>query len=317
MSRQYKASIDAATLATVTVTWNPGLDLLSAQLRELPTVTHKIIVDNASSTVVAEKIEALVSQLPNAVLLRNSENLGLAAAINQGVKHASALTPQAKFVLLLDQDSTPMPGSIETLIGAFETLAASGNNIGCAGPLLRDPDTGLTHGFHQCTRWRWKRVYPTPGSVQPVACANLNGSGTLVPMALFTKLGGLDESLFIDHVDTEWAFRVLANRYSLWGIPSAVFEHHMGQASTRFWFFGWRVWPSRSPQRHYYLFRNAVALMRRQYVPQVWKWWAVAKLMLTAGRTFICGPQRGQQLFNMAHGIVSGVHIRQASNDLS
>ncbi|WP_081609342.1 glycosyltransferase [Zestomonas thermotolerans] len=209
----------STTLATVTVTYNPALAELEAQLRALPSSSPKVIVDNASQTECWIEVEALVSQFQNVHLIRCDTNLGLAAAINQGVQWLATLTPTPEFVLLLDQDSEPKPGSITALLEAFRSLKAKGYRVGCVGPLLEDPDTGLTHGFHQSTRWRWTRAYPATDSPLPVPCANLNGSGTLVPIALFEQLGGLDESLFIDHVDTEWAFRVTAHGYSLWGIP--------------------------------------------------------------------------------------------------
>lgn len=151
------------------------------------------------------------------------------------------------------------------------------------------------------------RAYPPIGSTSPVPCSNLNGSGTLVPITLFQQLGGLDKKLFIDHVDTEWAFRVMAHGYSLWGIPNAVFNHSMGQASVRFWLFGWRVWPVRSPLRHYYLYRNAAMLMKRPYVPLVWKAWAAIKLLLTGTVMAITGPSRCQQIKNMWRGLRQGL----------
>lgn len=276
-----QSHIDVSTLCTITVTFNPDIALLEAQFRTLPQACSKFIVDNASSEGLFEQIQLLVGRTPNAHVLRNDSNIGLAAAINRGVQVASVSYPAPEFVLLLDQDSEPRAGSVETLVAAFRALECDGQHVGCVGPLLLDPQTRQTHGFHQCTRWRWKRVYPSMESAIPVPCVNLNGSGTLVRIELFLQLGGLDEPLFIDHVDTEWAFRVLGAGYTLWGIPNAVFIHRMGQKIARFWFFGWQVWPSRSPQRHYYLFRNAVALIRRPYVPRVWKTWAVAKLCLT------------------------------------
>lgn len=295
-------AIDTETLATVTVTFNPDLPLLEAQLSALPADCIKVIVDNASRPELFAALQTLANGMPNTCVLRNDANLGLAAAVNCGVHAVVELSPKTEFVLLLDQDSEPQSGSVEALLGAFEAIEATGQKVGCVGPSLRDPDTGLGHGFHQCSRWRWKRVYPPAGSTEPVACANLNGSGTLVRVKLFLQLGGLDEAFFIDHVDTEWAFRVLAAGYTLWGIPNAVFDHRMGQASMRFWWFGWRVWPSRSPQRHYYLFRNAAALMRRPYVPAVWKTWAVAKLILTAAVHGLHGDRRREQLQQMWRG---------------
>ena len=293
-------------LSTITVTFNPSLLELKAQLEALPASCIKVIVDNGSAVQQWEQLQTLKNQFQNLHLIRSDTNLGLAAAINRGAHWLARLMPAPEFVLLLDQDSEPQPGSIAALRTAFEQLQAAGNKVGCVGPLLTDPDTGLTHGFHQSTRWRWTRTYPLEGSATPVPCANLNGSGTLVPLALFQQLGGLDELLFIDHVDTEWAFRVMAHGYSLWGVPNAVFKHSMGQASVRFWLLGWRVWPVRSPQRHYYLYRNAAMLMRRPYVPGVWKAWAAIKLLLTTVVMGITGPARGEQITNMWRGLRQG-----------
>lgn len=298
---------DELSLSTVTVTYNPDLASLEAQLGALPESCVKIIVDNASRPDLLAAVEALAGRSRNVRLLRNASNLGLAAAINQGAREAAALQPPPRFVLLLDQDSEPRPGSIEALVAAFRTLEEGGSRVGCVGPTLLDPETGLTHGFHQCTGWRWRRAYPPLGSTKPVPCANLNGSGTLVPLLLFQQLGGLDEALFIDHVDTEWSFRVLDAGYQLWGVPEATFEHRMGQVSLRFWWFGWRLWPSRSPQRHYFLFRNATILMRRHYVPLVWKFWAVVKLALTAAVSGLFDVQRRAQLRNMIRGVGAGI----------
>lgn len=297
-------AFDAAAVATVTVTFNPELALVQAQLAALPPQSLKLVVDNASRACVLQDIQTLVSRTPNARLLRNSQNLGLAAAINRGVRVVGEAAPAARYVLLLDQDSEPTPGSIEDLVAGFHALQARGERVGCVGPALLDVTTGLRHGFHQCTRWRWKRVYPAVGSQEAVRCANLNGSGMLVPVGLFIELGGLEEGLFIDHVDTEWSFRVQARGYRLFGISQAVFRHRMGDASRRIWLFGWRVWPVRSPRRHYFLYRNAAILMRRSYVPRVWKVWAVAKLWMTVCIALVIGPRRFAQMCAMFCGLL-------------
>lgn len=298
---------EPASLATITVTHNPAQPELYAQLNALPACSIKVIVDNASAPQCIAEIESLADRFENVILIRNTVNLGLAAAVNKGAQWLTSQKSNTEFVLLLDQDSEPMPGSIITLVSAFHELQSAGNNVGCVGPLLEDPDTYLTHGFHQSTGLRWTRAYPKPGSAIPLRCINLNGSGTLLTLELFQQLGGLDEKLFIDHVDTEWSFRVLAHGYELWGIPNALFKHSMGQKTVRFWLFGWKLWPVRSPQRHYYLYRNAMILMRRPYIPKVWKIWAVAKLLLTALAATLTGPSRGQQLAYIWQGVREGL----------
>ena len=290
-------------LASITVTYNPQLDLLERQLEALPPDIPKIVVDNASSNV--EELAALLVRLPHVKLLRLPTNVGLAAGLNRGLEAAARLEPQLPLVLLLDQDSVPLPGSVQTLVETFHELEAAGEKVGCVGPALLDPSTGLSHGFHRIVGWRWKRAYPSREAA-PMVCSNLNGSGTTGRLSLFRKLGGLDESLFIDHVDTEWAFRVQQAGYGLWGVPGALFEHSMGMGSLPYWFFGWRIWPVRSPGRHEMLFRNALRLMFRSYVPFTWKVWGLVKLVMTLAVTMYRGPQRADQLRSMVSGVISG-----------
>lgn len=297
-------------LAVVTVTFHPDLQKLKAQLAALPVDSSLFIVDNASDPEELEGIRRLVASRPKTFLLEHAENLGLAAAANRGAAHAREQVESYDLLLLMDQDSEPQPRAIEDLISAFLKIEGQGRCVGCVGPNLVDATTGLQHGFHAVRGWRWVRVFPDPGSMAPLSCANLNGSGTLMRMSLYQAMGGLDETLFIDHVDTDWAFRVSAAGFELLGIPSALFKHSMGERGVRFWCFGWHVWPQRSPQRHYYLFRNACYLLRQPYVPRVWKFWAVVKLLLTMLVYVVFDPRRVSHLKNMLSGVRSAGKIR-------
>lgn len=297
-------------LVSVTVAYHPDLGMLERQMRRLPEDCLKVVVDNASPPHVQLAIGQLLATFANTMLHLNRHNAGLAAALNQGVRLAVAARPDARRLLLLDQDSEPAVGSIATLLAAYEQLARAGVRVGCVGPELFDPGTGMTHGFHVADGWLWRRVLPGPGASEPVPCTNLNGSGTLMSIELFRELDGLDESLFIDHVDTEWAFRVLAHGRLLFGIPGARFVHPIGIGSRRIWLFGWRVWPERAPHRHRFLFRNTVTLMQRSYVPAVWKFWAGIKMLLTLHVVMVVGPQRRAQLLAMVRGALDGIHSK-------
>lgn len=300
-------------LACIIITYHPDLTTLTRQIAQIPPPCALVIVDNASSPPVLHGIEAITHERERFAIICNPTNNGLAKAINQGVRNAAARWPDVDFALLLDQDSIPQRGSIEWLLEQEVRFAQTSPPTACVGPSLFDPVTNLTHGFHRNDHWRWKRVYPDIRTGPPVQCDSLNGSGTLVRISVFRQLGGMDESLFIDHVDTEWSFRVLAAGYQLYGIPRAVFEHHMGDASRRIWLFGWRVWPMRPPHRHYYLYRNAVFLMRRNYVPGVWKTWAAIKLLFTAAVHLLIDPQRWAQLRNMFRGVRDGITTTSGS----
>jgi rhamnosyltransferase len=290
------------------VSFNPDIERLRSQLESLPEAIGLVVVDNASQEPLVKALRALLLARRNTTLIENTRNVGLGAALNQGARHAMAQSPAADQLLLLDQDSVPEPGAVERLLGAYLELHAAAKDLGCVGPSLLDNTTGLQHGFHRIEGWRWTRVYPSAAdSHAPIPCSNMNGSGTLVGAALFRELGGLDDSLFIDHIDTDWSFRVLQSKHTLLGIPDAVFEHCMGERGLRFWLGRWRVWPQRSPRRHYFLFRNAIWLMKRDYVPFVWKAWCVAKLILTLMVHSVVDPLRRQQVACMLEGIRAGL----------
>lgn len=300
------SACDSSELAVVTVTFNPDLAILAAQLQQLPPTAIKILVDNASGAELRAGLRRLAQGRCDVHLLENNENVGLAAALNQGAELAGRVATGVRYLLLLDQDTEPDTGQTEALLAAFLTLRRADASLGCIGPRLLDADTGLEHGFHQMTRWRWIRRYPSADSTTPIPVANLNGSGTLMQMELFRLLGGLDADFFIDHVDTEWAFRVTAAGYRLYGVPQVRFRHRMGVASIRYWFFGWRLWPYRSPRRHYFLFRNTARLLRRPQVPGLWKALAPVKLVATFALHLLFDGERCGQTKQMLKGLRDG-----------
>ena len=240
-----RLEVGLSHLATVTVTYNPDLAVLERQLSQLPADAVKVFVDNASNVEILSGLRTMLLENPNAILLENADNQGLSAALDRGVRYVLDSAWDCSLVLLLDQDSEPETGSIQCLTRMLATLVSAGLMPGAVGPQLRDADSGSFHGFHQMTNWRWSRAYPSVVESQPIPVASLNGSGTLMPLAVYLHGGGLDHTLFIDHVDTDWSFRLLDKGYSLWGVPEAVFRHRMGERGLRYWLAGWSM-PLRS-----------------------------------------------------------------------
>jgi rhamnosyltransferase len=299
--------IRVGELASVTVTFNPDIALLERQLLALSEVARIIVVDNASEPASREALRRLVSTVDHAVLIENAQNIGLAGALNAGIARARSPEMLCRAVLLLDQDSVFSVDTPNGLVTALNQVQAATGVLCCVGPVLVDPGTGLPHGFHHVEKeWRWARAYPGPDA-KPFPLANLNGSGTTMMLELVAEIGDLDAAMFIDHVDTEWSFRVTSRGFGLFGIPWLSFDHRMGERGRRFWLFGWRVWPERSPLRHFYLYRNTIWLLRRGYVPLVWKAWAVVKMMLTLMVVMLSDPRRGVQLRMIWKGIRTGM----------
>ena len=295
-----------ANLACITVAYQPNISVLRRQLNQLPYQSLKIVIDNASDESTRVELRTLLSKITRTTFKEHPENIGLAAALNTGLELAEA-HENITHVLLLDQDTEPTGWTGREPSRLARQLVLQDAKTGCVGPALIDPELGLQHGFHRARFGFWSRVNEPESGSGIVRCDSLNGSGTLMSMDLASALGGFDEAFFIDHVDTEWSFRVTAAGFHLVGVPGVRFVHRMGERSLRFWFFGWRLWPHRSAFRHYFLFRNAVRLLRRRYVPSTWKVWATAKLLLTAVVHGIADPERYDQLQAMARGARAGL----------
>ncbi|WP_246327258.1 glycosyltransferase [Candidatus Competibacter phosphatis] len=87
-----------ADLVTVTVTFHPDFLLLQSQLQALPRDCLKLLVDNASSADAQRALYALCATVPNVHVVVNEANIGLAAALNQGVAFARHMRSSAYFL---------------------------------------------------------------------------------------------------------------------------------------------------------------------------------------------------------------------------
>ncbi|MHC1479296.1 glycosyltransferase [Frateuria aurantia] len=295
-----------AEVIVVTVTYHPDLAQLERQVLALRGVGQHWLVDNASDPAERAGLQRLAANHAWLRLLSLEENLGLAAAVNQAVAQLPAM-PASTCLLLLDQDTDWTAEALPGLLAGLDQVTRASGVPCMVGPALHDPATGMNHGFHAIEAGRWVRRQPPAGSRTAVPAASINGSGSLLPLQLFRQVGGLEADFFIDHVDTEFSFRLVAAGVQLWGIPWVQVDHAMGERGRRIWLLGWRLFPDRSPARHAYLYRNTVRLLRRTYVPRVWKFWAVLKLLLTALLCLLYDPRRGAQWRAMGQGVRAGL----------
>jgi rhamnosyltransferase len=296
------ASADPQDVCAVIVTYNPDTDRLGKTLQALAhTVARIVIVDNASAGL---QEEALRQRVSNLVVTRLTENMGVAAAHNAGFALARALG--YPYVLLLDQDSRPGEGMVTALLAALTALRAEGVAVGCVGARLANRENGTVSQFTRIG-WLGARRLPCTDTAPVVECDVVFSSGSLVPMTAFDEVGGLEDGLFIDHVDNEWCLRGRAKGYRIFGACNAILEHRLGEGEGRIWLGRWRRLPRHKPFRYYYMFRNTILLCRRDYVPLrygVYYFTWLAALFLTFG---VFARDRNGELGMMLRGMLDGV----------
>jgi rhamnosyltransferase len=286
----------------VIVTYKPDHERLGQVLAATrDAVNGVILVDNGSPAIDEERLRSVC---PSLVVSRFDTNRGIAAAQNRGIALASSAG--ASLALFLDQDSVPQPEMVSRLCATLQRLQSEGHKVACVGPQVRFPGSRELSVFVRLG-WIRRRREECRDASMAIECDFLIGSGTLIPMRVIEEVGGMEEDLFIDQVDTEWCLRARSMGYRVFGACGAILEHSLGETRQRIWLGRWRRLPRHKPFRYYYIFRNTLLLFGRSYVSSKWmlfqlQW--LAALFLMYG---VFSRKRGGELKMMLKGIVHGI----------
>ena len=241
-----KPEISASTCAVI-VTYHPDLPIIAPLQKLLLQVQGLVVVDNGSRV---EELNALKNARRESGfhLIENGENLGIAEALNQGVRWAKS--QGYSWVLLLDQDSKMREGFVEEL---FKTWLShpQRDRIASIHPRYMHPELGC------------RALSPPAGDGSPIWCLT---SGALMPTWIFDKIGWFPSEFFIDWVDIEYCFRIRKAGYLIAESPKAVLLHDPGH-SQQVSVLGFRFWPSHhSAVRRYYMSRNRIVVFRKYFL---------------------------------------------------
>jgi rhamnosyltransferase len=295
-----------ANICAVIVSYHPDLKVL----KSVVTATHRqvqqiVMVDNNSTAETVSCLRGLATEI-GAYLIACQRNIGVAQGHNVGIEWARH--HGYSHVMLMDQDSIPAPDMVERLSRALASLSRNGIRVAGVGPQYVDAYTGNVSPFVRFGKLKPKRVHCSPDrSDEFVEMDFLITSGSLIPLQIFDEIGLMDAGLFIDHVDTEWVLRAKYSGHKVFGVCGATMRHSLGSATLRFWFFRWRNVPLHSPERHYYIFRNSIALFRRSYAPRQWIINYIVVLVYMSVFFPLFGPHRLRRIQLMLKGIWHGV----------
>lgn len=294
---------DGHSVCAIIVTYQPEPSRLKELVSVLlPQVSNLIVVDNGSDQPIAELI-GVHTQGMIFSLLELNENLGVAAAQNRGIQWARARN--CSHVVTLDQDSTPSPDMVKKLLGALIELQTTGISVAAVGPRLIDRRTRAITPFVRIGLLGIKRQGSGgDGSLPIVETDFLVSSGMLIPLEVLTKVGPLEEALFIDNVDLEWCFRARGMGLGLYGVHNAEMEHSVGDHVIKLGSYVIHLHP---PYRQYYIMRNRILLYKRHYSPWEWKVQDFVRMVFKFGAFALFFSPRRQNLAMMLKGIRDGL----------
>jgi GT2 family glycosyltransferase len=216
----------AVSLVIVTYEAGPTLtECLATARGQTFADVELILVDNASKDGAARSAAAAD---PTIALIANDENLGFAAAVNQGARAA-----RGRWLALLNPDAFAAADWLARLVAAAEAHP----QVRCfASKQLLADDPSRLDGLGDVMAlagypFRGGYTHKDPGPVAPGWVFSACGGAMLIDRALFLQMGGMDERLFCYCEDVDLGYRLrLAGEPTLL-VPDAVVRH-VGSASS-------------------------------------------------------------------------------------
>lgn len=242
--------VDSPGIYCVIVAYRPDCIELNKKIRSLAADFRVVVVSNADTETAGGDFERLV-EADHCFKISLGTNRGIGAAQNVGIEHA--LAQGAQYVLLLDDDSDIRNDDIIALRNRYSQLTSAGVKVGAVATAVVDAESleNIVHALD---------------SNQPYTqIRDLMSSGTLISSEILRVVGPMREDLFIDCVDYEWGWRCLRRGFVLVVDNDVKIRHRLGQSMVK-GPLGFQVRVP-APIRHYYQFRNVIALILYEASP--------------------------------------------------
>lgn len=234
-------------VCAIVVTFHPDEDVLDNLSKLLGQVQSLVVVDNGSPQASIHLLRAASSQA-GFEFIENGENLGIAAALNIGIRWAS--DHGFEWVILFDQDSATTPGFMDAMLRGFAN-SPSRDRLAILVPRYVDKRSGID----------LPQDAAESGGLQTAMT-----SGSLMRVSLFQEHGPFVEELFIDSVDSEYSLRLRSYGYLIEECNGAVLLHSPGlpRVVSLCGIYLFKT-ANYSPVRRYYQDRNRVWLVRKYW----------------------------------------------------
>jgi rhamnosyltransferase len=234
------------SVCAVIVTYHPTAAMVENIQNDLLQVQGLVVVDNGSNS---DELNTLrqASQTLGFQLIENGENIGIAEALNQGVRWAK--NKGYLWVLLFDQDSKITPGFVAQMFETWES----------------HPHRDRVASIHP-------RYIDSSSGVEPIVRRAKDGgpltsmtSGALMPIWIFDTIGLFATEYFIDLVDCEFSLRIRAAGFLIADSRRAMLLHTAGNPQ-RMSLLGFSFGPTHhNAVRRYYMSRNRIVTYRKYF----------------------------------------------------
>jgi rhamnosyltransferase len=285
-----RAAPTGDNVAAVVVTYRPDPGVTSGLAEIASQFARVIIVDNHSDDEMLAILREFAAGGDNVELVANAENVGVAAALNQGCRRAEE--QGAAWVVMFDQDSLPAADLLFCLAAEWDRhperdrIALAGVNFRTAsGRTLLREGTGLADARTVIT------------------------SGSLLNLAAWRQAGPFREDFFIDEVDHEYALRLRRQGWQVKVTRRVLLDHDLGSPRRR---QAWQpIVSHHSAVRRYYMVRNRFLLAREHVgVDPRFVCGQLARSLRESATILLFEPDKKAKLRAMSLGLLDGIRGR-------
>ena len=239
-------------LSIITVNYN-GLNDTCALIDSIPfnEDMEVIVVDNGS---LENEANILQERYPNILAIRSDKNLGFAGGNNLGIKVA-----KGNYLYLINNDTLFKEFNPQVLIQRLESTSeigmvcpkirfAWGNNpIQFAGYTQLSPITvrNKAIGYGEEDNGQYDTSHQTPYA---------HGAAMMLKREVIDKVGLMPECYFLYYEELDWSMMINRTGYEIWYDPASTIYHKESQSTGQ-----------NSPLRTYYITRNRLLLVKRNY----------------------------------------------------
>lgn len=254
------AELSDVLVSIITVNYNQPEFTLQL-LKSLQSINFKdfeiIVVDNGSNE---DPKQEFLKQFPTIHYIRSAQNLGFAGGNNLGIQAS-----KGAYLFFVNNDARVMPGAIPKLLDIFQHIP----NLGIVSPLIcfdpvlsENPNqdiiqfAGATKLHPLTARNRTiGRLEVDKGQFnQPYPIAYVHGAAMMIPRTVMDQVGLMYEDYFLYYEELDWCERIRKAGYAVYLEPRAKVYHAESITTGK-----------NSPLKTYYLNRNRILFMRRNY----------------------------------------------------
>jgi len=222
-------------ISFVIVNWNTKgllLQCLKSIYETAASMNFEVwLVDNASAD---GSVNAVRKAYPEVHIIKNSKNLGFAAANNLAFSQMSG-----RYAVLINTDARLQKGAIKSLFDFMEEMPESA--MAC-GQLLNEDRTKQNSiapfpsllsliSNETLLRLLFPQKYPSKRRqyTRPIAVDSCIGACMMVRKNAMDRVGFLDERYFFFLEETDWAYRMKQAGWKNYFVPQAEIIHAQGK----------------------------------------------------------------------------------------